>query len=183
MIGLASSTDLRMVTLTKTSKRLSRDFINPPVPMLPELLIAFGLLALCVVVHSVGLSILLPTFYNNTSVDRMGGLQMGFFLIKIASWLLMLHLIEIALWAFCFYILGCLPDIESAFYFSGSSYSTLGYGDIILPKQWRMLGPAEGLSGILLCGLSTGFFFAVVSRVYRDFNQLRTLEDVGKVER
>ena len=44
--------------------------------------------------------------------------------------------------------------------------ATVGYGDLVLPKPWRMLGPVEGLTGILMCGLSTGFFFAVVSRIY-----------------
>jgi hypothetical protein len=57
-----------------------------------------------------------------------------------------------------------LPDAESSFYFSGVTYTTLGYGDLVLPQEWRLLGPVEGLTGILMCGLSTGFFFAVVSR-------------------
>ena len=41
-----------------------------------------------------------------------------------------------------------------------------GYGDLVLPLPWRMLGPVEGLTGILMCGLSTGFFFAFLSRVF-----------------
>ena len=45
-----------------------------------------------------------------------------------------------------------------------TTYTTLGYGDLVLPKEWRLLGPVEGLTGILMSGLSTGFFFAVVSR-------------------
>ena len=42
--------------------------------------------------------------------------------------------------------------------------TTLGYGDLVLPHKWRLLGPVEGLTGILMCGLSTGFFFAFFSR-------------------
>ena len=32
----------------------------------------------------------------------------------------------------------------------------------LLDKQWRLLAPIEGLTGILMCGLSAAFFFAVV---------------------
>ena len=59
----------------------------------------------------------------------------------------------------------CLPDAESAFYFSGVTYATIGYGDLVLPEPWRMLGPIEGLTGILMCGLSTGIFFAMINRI------------------
>ena len=50
------------------------------------------------------------------------------------------------------------------FYFSGVTYTTLGCGDAVLPQEWRLLGPVEVLTGILMCGLSAGFFFAVVSK-------------------
>ena len=59
-----------------------------------------------------------------------------------------------------------LADAKSAFYFSGVTYTTIGYGDLVLQEPWRMLGPVEGLTGILMCGLSAGIFFAVVSRIY-----------------
>jgi hypothetical protein len=49
---------------------------------------------------------------------------------------------------------------------AGVTYATVGYGDLVLPKPWRMLGLVEGLTGILMCGLSAGLFFAVVSRIY-----------------
>ena len=58
----------------------------------------------------------------------------------------------------------CLPDAESSLYFSGVTYTTPGYGDLLLPPEWRVLGPVEGLTGILMCGLSTGFFFTVLSK-------------------
>jgi hypothetical protein len=81
-------------------------------------------------------------------------------------WLLLIHAAAISVCALCYLWAGCLPDAESAFYFSGATDTTLGYGDLVLPKPWRMLGPVEGLTGILMWGLSTSLFFAVVSRIY-----------------
>ena len=65
---------------------------------------------------------------------------------------------------------GCLPDAESAFYFAGVTYTTIGYGELVLVKPWRMLAPIEGLTGILMCGLSTGFFFAVVNYIHQSLH-------------
>jgi len=42
----------------------------------------------------------------------------------------------------------------------------IGYGDLVLPKPWRLLAPLEGLVGILMCGLSAGLFFATVAAIY-----------------
>ena len=36
----------------------------------------------------------------------------------------------------------CLWSWQSAFYFSAASYSTVGYGDVVLPSRWRLLGPS-----------------------------------------
>jgi hypothetical protein len=59
------------------------------------------------------------------------------------------------------------PNAESAFYFSGVTYTSLGYGDVVLAKPWRLLAPIEGLVGVMMCGLSTGYFFVVVSRIHQ----------------
>lgn len=55
--------------------------------------------------------------------------------------------------------------MTSALYFSAVTYTTTGYGDLLLPTDWRLVGAVEALTGILMCGWTTGFFFAVVSRV------------------
>jgi len=75
-----------------------------------------------------------------------------------------LHLLEILLWT-GFYRWLCFPSWESAFYFSACSYATVGYGDVVLPWIWRTLGPVESIIGVLMCGLSASFLFAVVSRL------------------
>jgi hypothetical protein len=84
--------------------------------------------------------------------------------IGLTVCLILIHLAEIAVWGLFYFWQGCLPDAETAFYFSGVTYTTVGYGDLVLPKPWRILAPVEAVTGILMCGLSTGLFFAVVSR-------------------
>jgi hypothetical protein len=66
-----------------------------------------------------------------------------------------------------------MTDLQSSLYFSAVTYTTTGYGDLVLPKDWRLVGGVEALTGILMCGWSTGFFVALVSRLYE--SQGRTM--------
>jgi len=77
---------------------------------------------------------------------------------------IVLHGIVILLWASCYRSL-CLPSWESAFYFSASSYATVGYGDVVLPSKWRLLGPLESMVGMLMSGVSIGLLFAAVTHL------------------
>ena len=51
---------------------------------------------------------------------------------------------QITVWAACYQIRGCFPDFTTSFYFSATSYSTVGYGDVLLPERWRILGSVGG---------------------------------------
>jgi hypothetical protein len=75
------------------------------------------------------------------------------------------HLIQIALWAIAFLVVGEISTFERAFYCSAQNYTALGYGDIILSERWRLLGPLEAINGLLLFGLSTAVMFAVMSHL------------------
>jgi hypothetical protein len=57
------------------------------------------------------------------------------------------------------------PAHQSALYFSAGSYVTAGYGDVVLPSNWRMLGPLESIIGVLMCGISVSVLFATVARL------------------
>jgi voltage-gated potassium channel len=70
----------------------------------------------------------------------------------------------ILVWAGCYRWL-CLNSWESAFYFSAASYSTVGYGDVVLPLQWRLLGPLESMMGVLMCGISVSLLFALINKL------------------
>jgi len=131
--------------------------------VIAKLLAAWCLLALTVTIHAAGLSALLPVISSALPDRRF--LPVTWLLLRVAWRLVLLHLAEIAVWGLFFLWAGSLPDAESAFYFAGVTYATVGYGDVVLREPWRMLGPVEGLTGILMCGLSTGFFFAVLNKV------------------
>jgi voltage-gated potassium channel len=77
---------------------------------------------------------------------------------------IVLHGIVILVWASGYRGL-CLPSWESAFYFSASSYATVGYGDVVLPSKWRLLGPLESMVGMLMSGVSIGLLFAAVTHL------------------
>lgn len=133
--------------------------------MLGRLSFAFGLMALCVAIHAAGLAAALRW------LDRLAARRPQTFwrwtrlLIGMAAWTILVHLIEITVWALFYAWKESMPDVQSALYFSAVTYTTTGYGDLVLPKEWRLIGGVEALTGILMCGWSTGFFFAVVNRM------------------
>jgi hypothetical protein len=132
--------------------------------MLSRILIAACLVGATVTIHATGLALVLERVWHSTARPETRFWQITWLLIRIAWFLIVLHLFEIAVWALFFWWQQCLPDAESSFYFSGVTYATLGYGDLLLPKEWRLFGPVEALTGTLMCGLSIAFFFAVLSK-------------------
>jgi hypothetical protein len=78
--------------------------------------------------------------------------------------LLIVHTGEIWFWALIYIAIGALQGMEDALYFSTTTFSTIGYGDIVLPHDWRLLGSLEGMSGLVLIGWSTAYLVAASSR-------------------
>jgi Ion channel len=132
--------------------------------MLSIFLAAFLLAASTIWMHAAGISLLLRNSMRAGSQPPTS-FAIRKTLLRVVWWLLLLHLAEIALWAVFYLWRGYLPDAEAAFYFSGVTYTTIGYGDIVLAKPCRLLAPVEGLVGVLMCGLSMGYFFVVVNRI------------------
>jgi hypothetical protein len=132
--------------------------------MLSKLLIAWTLMALCVIIHASGLASALRWLRQHPDTLRFWRWTWVF--ICLAGWAILLHLVEVTAWALVYYWTAAIGDLQSAFYFSSVTYTTTGYGDLVLPEEWRLVGGIEALTGILMCGWSTAFFFAVVSRMH-----------------
>jgi hypothetical protein len=133
--------------------------------MLSIFLAAFLLAACTICMHAAGISLLLRYSTRARAHPPTTPFAISRTLLRVVWWLLLLHLAEITLWALFYLWRGYLPDAEAAFYFSGVTYTTVGYGDIVLAKTCRLLAPVEGLVGVLMCSLSMGYFFVVVNRI------------------
>ena len=142
--------------------------------MLEKVLMALVLVAATVFVHAVGLAALLSALLRSRVHLPTRPWPVSWLLIRVAWALIFIHVIEISIWALFYTWQECLPDVHSAFYFSGVTYTTVGYGDVLLSGPWRLFAPVEALTGILMCGLSTGLFFAVVSRLVSHALELRS---------
>src|SRR4051794_9995665 len=134
--------------------------------MISKLLIASILVAITVAIHAAGISLSLRHTLRFTERLATRFWPITGLLIRIAWLLILFHLCEIAVWALFFWWQNCLPDAESSLYFSGVTYATLGYGDLLLPKEWRLFGPLEALIGSLMAGLSVAFFFGVLAKQF-----------------
>ena len=132
-----------------------------------QLAVATVVVAITVLVHLVGLAGLLAVLRRHRHVaSRLQAIVLNAAAILLAAFgLFALHSVEIWAWAGVYGVLGLFPDFEHALYFSTSTYVTIGYGDLVLPPGSRILGAIEGVSGIILIGWSTAFFYSIVDRL------------------
>ncbi len=139
--------------------------------MLFDALIGFTVVSATVLVHAVGTAWWLKLVRNRYSDRAESDVQRStvlHVLIKTSVFLITLHVVEVFLWALAFYLLpgSGLHTLEEAMYFSFTTYTTLGYGDITLAETWRLLTGIESLNGMLLIGWSTALSFAVIQRIW-----------------
>jgi voltage-gated potassium channel len=130
--------------------------------------VAAILVALTLLLQCAGMAVLIHWVrtYLERGLHRFGVFRSAILMVQFTSVIIALHLLQILLWA-GFYRWNGLPSWESAFYFSAASYSTVGAGDLLLPRMWRTLGPVESVTGVLMCGLSAAFLFAIVTRLVK----------------
>lgn len=132
----------------------------------PQAIAAIVLVMLTVSLQGAGMALLIhwARFQFASGIQQLTPLNGTALIVRFTSMIIGLHLAQILLWTL-FYRWLCFPSLESSFYFSTTSYSTVGYGDVVLPHAWRTLGPLESVVGVLMCGLSASLLFAVVTRL------------------
>jgi len=74
-------------------------------------------------------------------------------------------LLEIILWAWVYEYVGAIRGLGESLYFSGITFTTVGYGDITLPKCWKLLSVGEAVNGVLMAGWSTALLIFLVQRM------------------
>lgn len=134
--------------------------------MLREIGVAVRMVIVTLWLQSAGLAALILWIRRALASDlhRLGPFRSAVLVVRLTAAVLVLHGVLILFWASCYRRL-CFSSWESALYFSASSYATAGYGDIVLPSNWRMLGPLESIIGVLMCGISVSVLFATVAQL------------------
>jgi voltage-gated potassium channel len=145
--------------------------------LIPKATVAVLLLILTLCLQCVGVAALIETLRRVIAKDAQGfgPVRSAALVVKSTIAIIVLHGLVILLWA-SFYRWQCFPTWELAFYFSSTSYATVGYGDVTLPTSWRLLGPLESMAGVLMCGVSVCILFTTITRlVDRDPRRSRNL--------
>ncbi|MEM9573769.1 MAG: ion channel [Pseudomonadota bacterium] len=82
-------------------------------------------------------------------------IKLAFALLMALLWSILMVTISVWIWAIAFWLLQIFDTFESAVYFSLVAFTTLGFGDILLPVEWRLLGGLAAANGLLIFGLLT----------------------------
>jgi voltage-gated potassium channel len=143
--------------------------------MLIPVLISLGVIFVTICIHGSatvwGVKLLLR---KSATPNHQMKLNTALYLLSVSAiFLMILHFIEIAIWAVVFMI---IPDIqelanfEEAIYFSMITYTTVGYGDITLGTHWRIMSGFMAMDGIMLFGWSSAMLYTVVQRILLKIN-------------
>jgi hypothetical protein len=75
------------------------------------------------------------------------------------------NVVQIVIWGLLYWAIGAFEDLETATYFSGVTFTTLGYGDVVLQGRIRLLAPLQAANGLMMFGITTGAFVAAVQDI------------------
>lgn len=136
-----------------------------------ELAIGGGMIATTVVIHAITMDTIMNRvviFYRALRAS-LGHFAKPAIASLIVVSLFTAHVINIWLWASLYLHLDAPPlnTLSDALYFSTVTYTTVGYGDIVLSQNFRMLSGIEAANGMLLFGWTTAFIFEIITKIYR----------------
>ncbi|MGB5618017.1 MAG: potassium channel family protein [Desulfobacterales bacterium] len=132
-----------------------------------NILLGCGMIVLCLSLQILVVSYLLRglSILEKKHLLRFSTLSIWTLLITVSLVLLIGNLCQAALWAWLFLALGEYKDFVTALYFSLVNFTTLGYGDLVMSPERRILGALEAANGVLMLGLTTSALYSVVSRI------------------
>ncbi|WP_398464951.1 potassium channel family protein [Tardiphaga sp.] len=85
-------------------------------------------------------------------------------MVEVAAVLVVAHTIEVVAWALTYAVVGAAPEESGFLYFAFVNYTTLGYGDIVPLRSWRLIGPMTAMNGVLMFGWSAAVLFEVLRK-------------------
>ena len=124
--------------------------------MLMNLLFGLSTMVVCLLLQSLLFVVVIRYYSRNEYLVNNPSFWSSLAVIKGVMLLLVVgNLVQMAIWALLFLLLGEFQAFGKAFYHSAVNFSTLGYGDIVMSAEHKLLGPLEAVNGVLMIGVST----------------------------
>lgn len=141
-----------------------------------EILLGLALTISTLIIHSIGMYLVMHRFELNWNkyLNEESEFRRQFYFGYLVMFMLITHLLEVLLVAAVLFGIHAFDELRTAFYFTGETYTTLGFGDILLPTAWRQLALFIAMSGLFSFGWSTGVLVSIVGKTYEaQFSSLR----------
>jgi len=135
--------------------------------MLRQIVLGSVLILATSVVHSVVTVVLLrtlPTLHADHLLLRTLPARIGL-VAGVALILFLTTFVEVTIWAGSYLSVGAIEGFEPALYFSMVTFTTLGYGDIVLDGTWRLLASFQAALGVIMFGWTTALIVALIQRI------------------
>ena len=130
--------------------------------------IALGLLAMlaCLALQVLA-SVLAARYFAKASKQPLGpkplrGIFLQFSILMIV--LMIGNIVQVGFWAFFYRLFGAFGDFQTAMYFSGVTFTSLGYGDVVLDGRMRLLAPLQAANGLMMFGITTALFISAIQQ-------------------
>jgi hypothetical protein len=146
--------------------------------MLVQVLIGSALILVTTLIHAGGMSVALR-WLTMTYAKRLHLASFWKRSLVVAALVLILFVatfLEASLWAATYVVLGAISDFEEALYFSIVTYTTLGYGDVVLDDRWRLLSSVEAANGLIIFAWTTALIIVALRRFSKQLPKLRALD-------
>ena len=127
-------------------------------------------LGICLVIHVIVLAASVPILKQQglLAAARKAIFQMTLLTTIMLIAIVVAHALQIWLWAIIWILTDAVADLNTAIYFSTVTYTTLGYGDVILSPEWRIFATFSAVAGLLTFGISTAFLVGLIGRLFQD---------------
>ena len=140
--------------------------------IMQEVVFGTGVLALCAIIHIAMISASLPALvWVAEKVIRFHWLRIPVLLTTGTVAIVFAHTAQIWLWAAIFLYIDAIDSFEPSFYFSIATYTTAGYGDVVLDEGYRIFGAFGSIAGLLTLGISTAFLMGIIVRLVPAFGE------------
>jgi len=129
-----------------------------------EIVLGGSLIILSVLLHGIGMYLVQRRFARAWPHAHEARLRRQWVFGSLLAMMLATHLVEIGMWAVALNAVGAVPTFRDAFYYASVTYTALGYQEVLLAKQWRLLAPNMTIAGLFAFGWTTGVLVSLVQK-------------------